>query len=65
MGSTGQLCYVRFEFWSMFPNTLYSVDAQWIAAKKDLMNEGVSHKDMDPTRCILYLHGGEIFLFAS
>ena len=77
--------------WSIFLNTFYSVDAQWITAKTDwedskrrhktqreegstsfsptghekggAENEGVYDKDMDATRCILYLHGGENFLF--
>ena len=71
----------------------YSVDAQWITAKKDwkeskrrhqlqrskgftdfssagsetgqAKNEAAYDKDMDATRCILYFHGGESFLFVG
>jgi hypothetical protein len=70
----------------------YSVDAQWITAKKDYKeskrrhklqqpkefadfsssagteagqakNEPAYDKDMDATRCILYFHGGDNFLY--
>ena len=87
MESAGQLCYLRS---GAFSNKFYSVDAQWITAKKDweeskrrhnlqrqngftdsssgpktgqATNEAVYDKDMDASRCILYLHGGENFLF--
>ena len=39
---------------SMSLNTFYRVDAEWIY-----------DKDIDGTRCILYLHGGEHFVFMS
>jgi hypothetical protein len=77
----------------MFSNMFYSVDAQWITAKKDwkeskrrhklqrpkgftdlssagpeaeqAKSEAAYDKDMDATRCILYFHGGENFLFVG
>jgi hypothetical protein len=84
------LLYVN---WNMVSNMVYSVDAQWITAKKDwkeskrrhklqqpkgftdfspanpeagqAMNEPAYDKDMDATRCILYFHGGDSFLFVG
>ena len=88
MESTGQL--LLYVIWSLFSNMFYSVDAQWITAKKDWKESKRKHKlqrskgftdfssagpeagqgkneaydkDMDATRCILYFHGGENFLF--
>ena len=83
-------CYV---IWSLFYKTFYSVDAQWITAKKDWKeskrrhklqrskeftdfssagpeagqskNDATYDKDMDATRCILYFHGGDNFLFVG
>ena len=84
------LLYVN---WNMVSNMVYSVDAQWITAKKDwkeskrrhklqrskeftnfssaspeagqAQNEAAYDKDMDATRCILYFHGGDNFLFVG
>lgn len=85
--------YVECDLGVCFPDTFYSVDAQWITAKKDweeskrrhklqrqkglaeppsdgseagqTKNEAVYDKDMDASRCIIYLHGGENFLFVE
>ena len=90
MESTGHFVKCDLEHVS---NMFYSVDAQWITAKKDwkeskrwhklqrpkaftdfssagpevgqAKDEAAYDKDMDATRCILYFHGGDNFLFVG
>ena len=90
---TRRVSSLLYVIWSMFSNMFYSVDAQWITAKKDweeskrrhklqrpkgftdfssagpeaeqAKSEAAYDKDMDATRCILYFHGGENFLFVG
>ena len=46
MESTGQL--LLYVIWSIFSNIFYSVDAQWITAKKDWKESKRRHKLQRP-----------------
>ena len=88
--SWGQRVSYDMSKYGAFSNAFYSIEAEWITAKKDwkeskrrhklqqekgltdssgspeavdAKNEAVYDKDMDASRCILYLHGGENSLF--